>query len=80
MIMTKPPTDSSDHVGAIKLESLRSRIFEEKAEYRTRLINAPISEKLRILEEMRAFTAATREARGENKARLAAAWANRAPE
>jgi hypothetical protein len=78
--MTKKPNVSPDHASTVELENLRNRIFEEKAVYRSHLAKAPISEKLRILEEMRAFTATTRQAREENKARMAAAWANIPPE
>jgi hypothetical protein len=80
MIMTTRPDISPDHVGKVKLENLRSRVFEEKAVYRSHLAKAPISEKLRVLEEMRAFTAATRQARAENKELAAAAWVNSTPQ
>jgi|HubBroStandDraft_1064217.scaffolds.fasta_scaffold640354_2 hypothetical protein len=60
------------------LEALRKKIWADKAEYRSYLAKAPVEEKLRILEEMRDFTAAMQQARDENKARMKHAWSESA--
>ena len=56
------------------LDELRERIFRDKQEFRNYLAHAPINEKLRIMEEMRDFTAAMEGAREANKASVRHAW------
>jgi len=72
--MAKKPTTSSHVPQATNLEEVRARLLEDKAEYRRHLARLPITEKFRILEEMRDFTAALQATRDENKARLKEAW------
>jgi hypothetical protein len=67
-------TTPSDHPKDFTLSELREKILKDKAEYRNYLANAPIDEKLRILEEMRDFTAALEAVREENRMRMRPAW------
>jgi len=72
--MSDQKTTPADETGAGTVEELRQRIFESKDRYRRHLAHAPIEEKLRILEEMRDFTASLEHLRAENKARVKGAW------
>ncbi|MEI9999371.1 MAG: hypothetical protein WDO13_09485 [Verrucomicrobiota bacterium] len=56
---------------------LRKALFEAKLKKRHGLRQASIIEKLRVLEEMRDFTAALRGHREANKARVRSAWARK---
>jgi hypothetical protein len=71
--MTKPLPVAPKYAKTT-VEELRTKLFRDKAEYRRYLAQAPIVEKLRIMEEMRDFTAAMQHAREENKASVKEAW------
>ena len=53
---------------------LKKKVLEDKAAYRRHLATLPITEKLRILEEMRDTTRVLKKVRKENKARVKSAW------
>jgi hypothetical protein len=75
--MSKKTTVQPSDAKAMPLEELRREIFKAKSAHRRHLVAAPVVEKLRILEEMRDFTAAMRGVREENKALVKGAWARR---
>jgi hypothetical protein len=57
-----------------ELAALRAAVFRAKTEKRHAVRHASIEEKLRMLEEMRDFTASVRHLREENKANVRSAW------
>jgi hypothetical protein len=75
--MSKKATVHPDDARAIPLEELRRETFKAKSAHRSHLAAAPVVEKLRILEEMRDFTAALRGVREENRALVKGAWVRR---
>jgi hypothetical protein len=58
----------------MKVSELRGIVLSDKAARRRYLVTAAIPEKLRILEEMRDLTLATRAIREANKVRTKAIW------
>jgi len=59
------------------VEQLKIKVLQDKAAYRRHVARLPVSEKLRMLEEMRATTLALKNVREENKAKVKSAWTNR---
>jgi hypothetical protein len=62
---------------AMPAGQLKTKVLESKAAYRRHLVALPISEKLRILEEMRDTTRALQKVREENRAKVKSAWTQR---
>jgi hypothetical protein len=60
-----------------EVEALRAAIFRAKAKRRISVRQAPIEEKLRMLEEMRDFSALLRPLREQHQARVKSAWTQR---
>jgi hypothetical protein len=55
---------------AMPAELLKAKVLEDKAAYRKHLATLPISEKLRMLEEMREATRALQPVREANRAKI----------
>jgi hypothetical protein len=72
--MPKREVAPPEYAKNMALDELRARIFRDKEEFRNYLAHAPVEEKLRILEEMRDFTAAMQGARDANRASVRHAW------